>query len=119
MGERKYDTTDPIILTDGMLSMGPDDSVVQFVTKAYETQDAFIFETIRPFCEDKTHMTITKDELIRALTMLREQEPVKPITQDAWPNPVKVCGSCGRYITYTAGRPRYCQNCGSEMKWDE
>ena len=53
-----------------------------------------------------------------ALALLREQEPVKPVAQDAWPTPVKVCGSCGGYITYTAGRPRYCPNCGSEMKWD-
>lgn len=53
------------------------------------------------------------------LALLRRQKPVKPITQDAWPNPVKVCGSCGGYITYTAGRPRFCSNCGSEMKWDE
>lgn len=59
------------------------------------------------------------DETDRYLrSKLREQEPVKPITQDAWPNQVKLCGSCGVYITYTAGRPRYCPNCGWEMKWD-
>lgn len=57
--------------------------------------------------------------MLDALALLRKQEPVKPITQDAWPNPVKVCGNCKGYITYTAGRPRFCPNCGWEMKWDE
>lgn len=66
--------SDPIILTEEMLSEAPSDAIFQFVTKAYETQDAFIFETIRPFCEDKTHMTLTKDELIKVLTLLREQK---------------------------------------------
>jgi len=110
MGERKYDTTDPIILTDGMLSEAPSDSIVQFVTKAYETQDAFIFETIRPFCEDKTHMTITKDELIRALTLLREQEPVEP--DQILTNPV--CGVCDEPLDVT---DNYCRHCGRKVKW--
>lgn len=50
---------------------------------------------------------------------LTEQKPVKPITQDAWPNPLKMCGSCGWYLAYTVGRPRYCPECGCEVKWDD
>ena len=117
MGERKYDTTDPIILTEGMLSKEPGDSVVQFVTKAYETQDAFIFETIRPFCEDKTHMTITKDKLIRALTLLREQEPVEPIKKPGIVEPYK-CGACGAVLGWESEKQKFCPKCGREVKWN-
>ena len=61
---------------------------------------------------------ITTTLIYDTFALLKAQNPVKPITQDAWPNPVKVCGSCGMYITYTAGRPRYCPNCGCEVKWE-
>lgn len=60
-----------------------------------------------------------KQYALDAAELLKEQEPVEPITQDAWPNPLKMCGSCGWYLAYTVGRPRYCPECGCEVKWDD
>ena len=60
----------------GDISDAPEDYLFQVVTKAFETQEEFIFQTIQPFCERQAHMVITKDKLIRALTLLKEQEPV-------------------------------------------
>lgn len=80
----------------GDISEAPSDAIVRFVTKAFETQDEFIFETIRPFCEETTHMTITKDELIRALTLLREQE------KTGWvPRKERLPEKPGLYLTLT------------------
>ena len=100
------------------------DEIFQVVTKAFETQDAFIFETIRPFCEDKTHMTITKDELIRALTLLREQEPVKPFARyDALRREFD-CGACGFLVGFENAfdehryRAKYCPECGRKVVWE-
>lgn len=96
--------------------VAPGDAIIQFTTKAFETQDAFIFETIRPFCEETIHMTITKDELIRALTLLREQEPVKP-----YDNPLGYyrCGNCGTHVHKYGEQDKYCPRCGKKVKWDE
>lgn len=86
------------------------EKVIKGLEEAIRTIETHVPERYRGYSRLSCH---------DAIALLREQEPVKPITQDAWPNPVKVCGSCGRYITYTAGRPRYCPNCGGEMKWDD
>lgn len=39
-----------------------------------ETIDAFFFDTVLPYCSQVERRIVTKDELIRALTLLREQE---------------------------------------------
>lgn len=39
-----------------------------------ETIDAFFFDTVLPYCSTVERRTVSKDELIRALTLLREQE---------------------------------------------
>lgn len=48
-----------------------------------------------------------------AIAKLEGDELGAPIT------PVKECESCGSYITYIAGRPRYCPTCGCEVKWND
>lgn len=42
--------------------------------KVAETVDAFFFDTVLPYCSTIERRTVTKDELIRALRLLREQE---------------------------------------------
>lgn len=110
-------TADEITETHG-------DTVFQFVTKAFETQDEFIFETIRPFCETQAHMAITKDELIRALTLLREQEPVEPFARyDALRREFD-CGACGYLVGFENAfgkrryRAKYCPECGRRVRWE-
>lgn len=101
----------------GDISEAPEDDLFQVVTKVFETQEEFIFQTIQPFCERQAHMVITKDKLIRALTLLREQEPVKPEREysgggTTWWN---VCGAC---MTAINPNDKYCHECGRGIKWD-
>lgn len=112
------------------ITEAPDGSMIQIVTRVFETQDEFIFETIRPFCETQAHMAITKDELIRALTLLREQEPVKPIIKESQIKTIggskvtwklSCCGWCGTPIeeaTDTTTCWNYCPNCGRRIEWN-
>lgn len=99
------------------------DAVFQVVTKAFETQDEFIFQTIRPFCETQAHMAITKDKLIRALTLLAEQEPVKPIFDEEHVS--GRCGACGHALSHQSMVDgilvdewyQYCPRCGRKVAW--
>jgi hypothetical protein len=54
------------------------DSILRFVeeisTKFVEDQENFIFETIRPFCEERTQMKISKQELVSALLFWRNKD---------------------------------------------
>ena len=44
------------------------------VMKVAETIDAFIFEIVLPYCSEVEQRVVTKEELIKALKLLREQE---------------------------------------------
>ena len=59
------------------------------------------------------------DGLLRdALTLLREQEPVKPEFDSLDGNVGRWrCGSCR--ISLGAVRPPYCWHCGRKVKWDD
>lgn len=54
-----------------------------------------------------------------ALTLLKEQEPVKP-KKDYYINDLNIpmdiyyCGACGRKVN-----GKYCSSCGKAVKWDE
>lgn len=62
-----------------------------------------------------------------ALALLREQEPVKPKKEDAWPNMITVCGACGAVCgacgpqipTPGEWRYNYCPTCGRKVKWND
>lgn len=56
-----------------------------------------------------------------AVELLKEQEPVKPKTEnDGAPEDIRcwwyVCGNCGRDIDIGYN---YCRHCGKKLKWDE
>lgn len=57
--------------------------------------------------------------LKQAIALLREQEPVKPKTDDAWPYPIKVCGACGTCL-FNVGdfKAKFCSECGRKVKWE-
>ena len=46
--------------------------VNEVTTKAYEDTENFIFETVRSFCEEKTQIIISKQELISALSLWKK-----------------------------------------------
>ena len=101
----------------GDISDAPEDALFQVVTKAFETQEEFIFQTIQPFCERQAHMVITKDKLIRALTLLREQEPVKWLKIS--PAGIYECSGCGQNVfTSDIEVYRFCHGCGRTVKRD-
>lgn len=63
------------------------DLVQTYTIKAYEEMDNFIFETIRPYCEDVAKMKISKKLLERALIEYfvnhpEEREPPKEDEQN-------------------------------------
>ena len=45
-----------------------DDFINKIVTEVIETEDEFIFTTIRPFCEEKFVRKISKSDLVNALS---------------------------------------------------
>lgn len=53
-----------------------------------------------------------------AITLLREQEPVKPeLRMSKWGfKQWLICGACGGTITF---KVTYCPYCGRKVKWDE
>lgn len=50
------------------------DVIHEIQMKAVETIDSFIFEVILPYCSEVEHLVITKEDLTKALKLLREQE---------------------------------------------
>lgn len=60
------------VIRDDEISEVSSDTVELFAIKAAEEMDRFIFEIVRPYCENRMQMTITKDELIQALTMYKK-----------------------------------------------
>ena len=61
-----------------------------------------------------------RESVKMAIALLKEQEAVKPRTDDAWPSRIKTCGACGTCL-FTVGdyKPKYCSECGRRVKWNE
>ena len=53
-------------------------------TQVQETQDEFIFSTINDFLHEQTNMVIKKDELIKAVSLLRMVEEHGPGIYQCW-----------------------------------
>lgn len=73
----------------------------------------------RQYIEDPL-ITLIRDNISDALTLLREQEPVEPkrvlgVLPD-WYH----CGACGVDMLDTGDgyRPKYCPQCGRKVKWN-
>lgn len=61
-----------------------------------------------------------RDQLmLDALALLREQEPVKPISAHVWPRTFGRCGNCKAPLPALEGlRSKFCWMCGKAVKWD-
>lgn len=54
-----------------------------------------------------------------ALTLLREQEAVKPISAHVWAHTFGRCGNCEAPLPALEGlRSKFCWMCGKAVKWD-
>lgn len=84
--------------------------VEHVVTKVTEDQDKFIFETIRPYCEEITQQVIDKKTLSQAL--------IKHFGQDV--RQMGKCPNCNRdwhlHPQYVKGLSEiYCHRCGMKI----
>ncbi len=62
------------------------------------------------FSEDDCNDKLMHD----ALTLLKEQEAVKPVRNNISPNDW-FCGKCGAFVSRMNN---YCPQCGREVKWE-
>lgn len=83
--------------------------VYKMVVKVSEEYDKFVFETIKPYCEKRMRLEISKNELIEAI---QKQRPVKP----TWQNGKAYCGACGKRIPGKI-KAHYCHKCGQKEDW--
>ena len=69
----------------------------------------------------KRHLTCGLDPFLDdVIALLKEQEPVEPKKDDAWPYPISVCGACGTCLFKVGDyKPNYCSECGRPVKWDD
>ena len=79
------------------------------------------FNVKGPTCPYYIGKTGCVDQLIEdAYALLKEQEPVKPKKDDAWPYPISVCGVCGTCLFKVGDyKPNFCSECGRAVKWDD
>lgn len=91
--------------------------IEKIMMQVQEKEEEFIFQTIRPYCEIIAEMRITKDELKRAMMLLKQQEPVEPIGErEELGLKFFGCGNCENVIR----KPwKYCPYCGRAVKWDD
>lgn len=102
--------------------------VSQIVTQIQEETDAFILETIQPFCEYTMKCELSKDDLRRACTLLLAERSgqIEARKTGKWEyhNLFRTCSACGA----TTGEKddfndwipdKYCPNCGARMEVDE
>jgi len=86
------------------------------MTKREETIDR-IERVLDLTHKDSLTITITRLTAERAVSMLKEQEPVEPVIhpETKYHRMYKECGACGAYLVNGA---RYCSRCGKEVKRD-
>ena len=88
-------------------------------------------ESLRNICNAKSNMAIGKGKVAwagyantadDALKLLKEQEPSKPtVSENAYGVNFYYCPRCARPILKSAayGHPRYCEDCGKGLIWDD
>ncbi len=91
----------------------------RLMVKAQEEADEFIFQTIRPFCEDATQFFVSKNDLKAALIMYYgNQKPEEPIHSDYGDSCPKCGNSIIRYPPPDGIESSFCPFCGKAVKWD-
>ena len=74
---------------------------------------------IREDCTDTQHDYVK--EIVGAIALLKDQEPVKLKLEHGWPTTICICGACGAHWIPTPGgwQYNYCPTCGREIKWHD
>ena len=68
----------------------------------------------------KESITVTIPRLTaeRAVSMLKEQEPIKPKSKSRNGSTTLYQHFCGNCMGMLHGKPNYCPNCGRSVKWE-
>ena len=53
-----------------------------------------------------------------AIALLKEQEPIKPKSKVRHGENGQVQHWCGNCMAMLHGKPKYCSNCGRQVKWE-
>lgn len=87
-----------------------DELVYKIITSVVEDYDNFIFETIKPFCENVTQMKIEKRDLENALLKSKPRKITVVYGKD-------ICPSCHLDITNSVQgiKECYCKKCGQHI----
>ena len=96
--------------------------IYKIVTKVQETEDEFIFETVKSWCEEKTQRTISKKVLEQALLQYFNEGYWVGIEYDSFADGCPVydvweCSECGEeHKGEKDTLPNFCPNCGADMR---
>ena len=66
---------------------------------------------------DNVTLSEVEDAIESAITLLREQEPVRPIKKLGIVEAFK-CGACKWVLGWTTEFPLYCPRCGRKVDWN-
>ena len=74
-----------------MSNLDPSDFASKIITQVTETQEAFIFQTISDFASSNYQMIIEKEELIRAISLIRMSREHGPGIDVRWETATQQC----------------------------
>ena len=60
----------------------------------------------------------TSQLALEALELLKEQEPIKPKSKVRHGENGQIQHWCGNCMAMLHGKPKYCSNCGRQVKWE-
>lgn len=74
-----------------MSNLDPSDFASKIITQVAETQEAFIFQTISDFASSNYQMIIEKEELTRAISLIRMSREHGPGIDVRWETATQQC----------------------------
>ena len=76
-----------------MNNLDPSDFASKIITQVTETREAFIFQTISDFASSNYQMIIEKEELIRAISLIRMSREHGPGIDVRWETATQQCAA--------------------------
>lgn len=82
------------------------DTINRAVMEVTETQDAFIFQTLRDFAANNYQIAIEKEEIIKAIQLIQMSRKYGPSIEERWTTATAQTAALSREYTrgYQAGR---------------
>jgi len=64
------------------------------------------------------HYKVELSLATKILALLKEQEPIKPKSKVRHGENGQIQHWCGNCMAMLHGKPKYCSNCGRQVKWE-